>query len=95
MLCGSAITHLKLFKRGECSIPEGHEYLMVVSHDLGADGNWDPIRVESFQTINELKNAIRAILAVGDGLAIRASGQFEWLALELKLPLLSAEWSNL
>ena len=90
------MTHIKLYRRGEgCEMPDGSEYLMVLARQVDTDGNWLSTEVQSFQSICQLREALREIVATRDGIVIRGSSQFWQLAQELGLPVLTAEWGKL
>jgi hypothetical protein len=85
------MTHMKLFHRNEVADVSG-EYLIVMSE---LDGNeWVPNRVQTADTLAELKEILRRTSADGGGIVVRGSGQFERLAFELGLRHLKSEWGN-
>ena len=90
------MTHVKLCQRRQgCGLPEGEEYLIVISHEVDCYGIWLPSHTKSFQTFSPLKEALRGIAANGGGMVLQASGEFDPSALELGLRRLTSEWGNL
>jgi len=56
-----------------CEIPKGYEYLMVVSHEVDANGNWIPSRVEPVKNNQELQTFFRNLMQSGEKFVIRVS----------------------
>lgn len=87
---------LKLYRRGErCQVPEGSEYIMVVSEGFDEEGNWIPTEAQTFKTMSQMKDTVRQIAAKASGIVVQASPQFAELAKELKLATLTVEWGCL
>ena len=86
------MNYIKLFTKGECKVPRGNNYLMVISLDIDPTGDWLPNKTESFLTMEELKTALFKILASGEQIAIRGSTHFDKLANELGLTPHITEW---
>jgi len=92
----SPFTHVKVFRRGEhCEIPDGCDYLMVVSHQWNDNGDWLPSEVRAVQSVRELKEVLRQIVATSDSVVVKASGWFEHIASGLGLHHLTTEWGRL
>ena len=84
---------LKLYRRGErCQVPEGNEYIMVVSDGFDEEGNWIPTEALAFQTMLQMKDTVRQIVAKSNGVVVQASPQFAEMAQELGLATMTVEW---
>ena len=92
-----SITKLKIFRRGEScvSMSSGAEFLVVVSQDFDANGEWLPSYSKTANSYADLKHAVLEIVAKGDGIVMQASNQFENLAHEIGLKHTNSEWRNL
>lgn len=93
---GTSMNHIKLYRQGKgCEMPDGSEYLMVIAHQIDAQGEWVSTDIQLFGTWHELQIAIREMVASGEGIVVRASPYFEGLANDLGLTLVISEWGNL
>jgi hypothetical protein len=89
-------TYVKLHRRDEhCEIADGHDYLMVISHQMDGSGDWLPSEVQSVRSIRELKEVLREIVASSDSVVVKASEWFEHAASGLGLRHLTTEWGRL
>ena len=87
---------IKLYKLGEgCQIPENKNYLLVSSSQMDASGEWVPDSAQAYDSMPALREALRPMVASGDGVIIRGSDHFEPLAAELGLSRLTSEWGCL
>ena len=92
----SPFTHVKVFRRGEhCGIPDGCDYLMVISHQMDGNGDWLPSEVRAVQSVRELKEVLRQIVATTDSVVIKAAVWCEHIAAGLGLRHLTTEWGRL
>lgn len=90
------MTHVKLIRRGEgCQVPDDADYLLVVAREVDANGEWVPTDVRALPTLPQLKEALREIIATGDGIVVHGTSRFERLANELGLRPLTSEWGQL
>lgn len=92
----SPFAFIKIFRRGEhCEIPDECGYLMVISHQMDGNGDWLTADVKAVQSIRELKEALRQMVASSGGVVIKASPWFEHMASSLGLRQLNSEWGRL
>jgi hypothetical protein len=78
-----------------CEIPEGHDYLMVVSYEVDANGNWIPSRIEPVTNSQELRGIIRKLFQSGDKFVIRCSRNLWGIPAKMGIPMLHCEWGVL
>ena len=71
------------------------DYLLVIAHEMDCHGNWLPMEIQSFQTLAQLKCGLLGIMTAAERIVIRAPSQFNQLAEDLGLKLLTAEWGRL
>jgi hypothetical protein len=75
-------------------MPNGAEYLMAVSTQLDATGDWIPSRIRTAANYYELQKSLREIVGTDGAIVIHGSGKFMRLAQELGMPMLTAEWGK-
>ena len=87
------MTFIRLYQRDEgCEIPEGYQYLMVVSEAVDSNGNWIPARVQHFRVIPQVWMALNRIQQNDDEIVVQASANFSGLAMKMGLRMVFAEW---
>jgi hypothetical protein len=92
----SPFAYVKIFRRGEhTEIPEGNDYLVVVSHQWSDNGDWLPSEVRAVQSVRDLKEVLRQIVATTDSVVIKAAAWCEHIAAGLGLRHLTTEWGRL
>jgi len=74
---------IRLYRQGECEVPDGDDYVMVTATEIDTAGNWVMSSVRSFQTWEQLRDALRTLVVSGDDVVIRGSSYFDRLAAEL------------
>ncbi|MHC1769087.1 MAG: hypothetical protein AB9869_33195 [Verrucomicrobiia bacterium] len=89
------MTFIQLYANGQVDIPNGDQYLLVISEELDGEGNWVPSRVETVRDNSALRQRLKEIRNTGDRFVIRASWGFQKYADELGLPLVWGEWGLL
>ncbi len=90
------MTFIQLYHRLDaCEIPDGSEYLMLISHEVDANGNWIPVRVDAVKNKHELRAVLRDLCLSGDRFVIRCSSNLCGVVEKLGIPMLSSEWGVL
>lgn len=78
-----------------CEIPEGHDYLTVLSHEVDAFGNWVPSRIEPVKNNHDLRVVLRSLYQSGDRFVIRCSRNLWGIPAKMGIPMLDSEWGVL
>ena len=80
---------------GWCHSRHRHGCRLGFPEDEGdGHGDWLAASVQSFQTLPQLKEALREIVATGETIAVQGTNHFERLANELGLCRLASEWGT-
>jgi hypothetical protein len=74
---------------------QGGDYLLVIAHEMDCYGNWMANEVQSFQSLEQLKDGLLGIMNAAERIVIRAPSQFGRLVEDLGLQLVAGEWGRL
>ena len=89
------MTFIHVYAKGQVEIPNGDQYLLVISYQVDGNGDWIPDHVETVTNNSALRQRLKILLNTGDSFVIRASWGFQKYAEEFGLPLVWGEWGLL